>query len=443
MDDPRARYLCLADGCGFRWEEPGGREPIVQPDPEKPGKTYSTWPQRTVVCPACEHPYVRWENYEEHDWNASARSTHNRKAAVSRRRSVKVMHGAALMLPLAFLLANGVAADPVTYDEDVQEFIAEMRARANEQTTVFVHLDEDLSSVESMVDSVIGALVLPCNPMWAEGCEIPMEPLVRMLRDAGAPLPVRGLPCDRATLHTLEACLPGFEVSPSPNGEQLYLTTRRPAAAAQSKPWHSYVGENVASTVGSIEGRGFKCHLSFTSVDRAVSEYMATIQLSPSEIVVLSELQEFHCSQQVVGFDFGYRTVIRGKGLGSLVTSLILDIENASDELRRQVYDRYSQRAIDLRARSELEESIRLNPCFVTTAWDQNRVELLAESLNEVSIFVIASTDQMVYCVAYVHPKSERARRDKIYEVERRLWDEIVQPDVDEGKRRQLKSGDF
>jgi hypothetical protein len=45
-----------------------------------------------------------------------------------------------------------------------------------------------------------------------------------MLRDAGAPAAAT---CDRATVHTLEACLPGFEVSPSPNGEQLYLTTRQ------------------------------------------------------------------------------------------------------------------------------------------------------------------------------------------------------------------------
>lgn len=116
---------------------------------------------------------------------------------------------------------------PVTYDEDVRDFIAAMRAGANEETTVFVRLDEKLNTVDSMVNSVIGVLDMPCNLMWNEGCEIPMEPLVRLLRDAGAQLPAVGLPCDRATLDTLEACLPGFEVSSSPDGEQVYLTTRR------------------------------------------------------------------------------------------------------------------------------------------------------------------------------------------------------------------------
>ena len=123
MDDPRARYRCLADGCGFRWEEPAGRKPIVQPDPEKPGQTYGTWPSRTVVCPACEHPYVRWENYAEHDWNAPAR--HSGKAVVPRRRAARVMNRAALILPLAFLLANGVAAGaaPAWTDIDAEPLI--------------------------------------------------------------------------------------------------------------------------------------------------------------------------------------------------------------------------------------------------------------------------------------------------------------------------------
>jgi hypothetical protein len=85
MDDPKARYRCLADGCGFRWEEPGGRQPILRPDPEKPSQTYSTWPSRRVLCPACEHPYVKWENYAEYDWNARARPTHSQGAVVPRR----------------------------------------------------------------------------------------------------------------------------------------------------------------------------------------------------------------------------------------------------------------------------------------------------------------------------------------------------------------------
>lgn len=124
-------------------------------------------------------------------------------------------------------VATGLNDDFAGTGWTAQEFIAAGRAKANKETTVFVHLDQDLTSVDSMVNSVIGALVMPCNPMWDEGCEIPMEPLAQMLRDAEAQLPAGGLPCDRATLDTLEACLPGFEVSPSPNVEQLYLTTRR------------------------------------------------------------------------------------------------------------------------------------------------------------------------------------------------------------------------
>lgn len=87
-----------------------------------------------------------------------------------------------------------------------------------------IHLNRDLSSTAS---SAIGEFVMPCNPMWAEGCEIPVEALARMLRDAGAQLPTGGLLCDRATVGTLDVCLPGFEVSPSPNGRRLYLTPRR------------------------------------------------------------------------------------------------------------------------------------------------------------------------------------------------------------------------
>ena len=120
---------------------------------------------------------------------------------------------AAPMLLLASML---VAAAPLAEDDDIG--LAEMRAGANGQTLVFVHLND------TPRHSVIGALVMPCNPLWADGCEIPIEPLARMLRDAGASLTAA---CDRATVHTLEACLPGFEVSPSLNGEQLYLTTRR------------------------------------------------------------------------------------------------------------------------------------------------------------------------------------------------------------------------
>jgi hypothetical protein len=81
MNNPRARYRCLADGCGFRWEEPARRKPVVVPDPEKPEKTFSAWPSRAVVCPACKHPYVKWENYAEHDWNAHARLTHSHQSA--------------------------------------------------------------------------------------------------------------------------------------------------------------------------------------------------------------------------------------------------------------------------------------------------------------------------------------------------------------------------
>jgi len=105
-----------------------------------------------------------------------------------------------------------------------QELTAAGRAKAKEKTTVFVHLDD--TPPRSMANSVIGSIAMPCNLMWSEGCEIPMEPLARMLRDAGAQLPAGGLPSDRATVYTLQSCLPGFEVSPSPNGEQLYLTTR-------------------------------------------------------------------------------------------------------------------------------------------------------------------------------------------------------------------------
>jgi hypothetical protein len=113
-----------------------------------------------------------------------------------------MIHAARVLL-FACLIATGT--EPVAADEDV----AEMRAKANEQTTVFVHLNEaPPHSIDSMVNSVIGALVMPCNPMWAENCEIPLEPLVRMLRDAGAP--AGGVTCDRATVHTLEACLPGW-----------------------------------------------------------------------------------------------------------------------------------------------------------------------------------------------------------------------------------------
>jgi hypothetical protein len=163
------------------------------------------------------------------------------------------MNRAALMLLFVALLTDGAAAGPVAEDDTIdlaaQEFIAEMRARANEQTTVFVHLDETPSrSVDSMVNSVIGALVMPCNPLWAEGCEIPIEPLVRILRDAGAPLPAGGLPCDRAPVQTLEACLPGFDVLPSPNGEQLYLTTQVPAHADDFERTAAKRAEILAST---------------------------------------------------------------------------------------------------------------------------------------------------------------------------------------------------
>jgi hypothetical protein len=123
---------------------------------------------------------------------------------------------AAPMLLLASLL---VAAEPLAEDDDIgQELIAEIGAGANGQMLVFVHLND------APPHSVIGALVMPCNPLWAEGCEIPVEPLARMLRDAGASLTAT---CDRATVYTLKACLPGFEVLPSLNGGQLYLTTRR------------------------------------------------------------------------------------------------------------------------------------------------------------------------------------------------------------------------
>jgi len=126
---------------------------------------------------------------------------------------------AAPMLLLASML---VAAAPLAHDDDIgQDLVAEMRAAANQQTLVFVHLSD---TPPHSVNSVIGALVMPCNPMWAEGCEIPIEPLARMLREAGASLTTT---CDRATVHTLKACMPGFEVLPSLNGEQLYLTTRR------------------------------------------------------------------------------------------------------------------------------------------------------------------------------------------------------------------------
>jgi hypothetical protein len=42
----------------------------------------------------------------------------------------------------------------------------------------------------------------------------------------GVQLPADSIDCDRATVHPFEACLRGFEGSPSPNGEQLYLTAR-------------------------------------------------------------------------------------------------------------------------------------------------------------------------------------------------------------------------
>jgi hypothetical protein len=81
----------------------------VHPDPEKPGKTFSTWPSRAVVCPACDHPYVKWENYAEHDWNAHARNPEPR----GRRGAPAIcekMNRPALLLLLAFLLAEAAGA---------------------------------------------------------------------------------------------------------------------------------------------------------------------------------------------------------------------------------------------------------------------------------------------------------------------------------------------
>lgn len=39
-----AKYRCMA--CGFEWEQ-------------RPSQ---------VICPKCGHLYVRWTNYDDHDW---------------------------------------------------------------------------------------------------------------------------------------------------------------------------------------------------------------------------------------------------------------------------------------------------------------------------------------------------------------------------------------
>lgn len=274
----------------------------------------------------------------------------------------------------------------------------------------------------------------------------------RQTRTQGAVVPHRRAARHIAALTLLLTALLAdkgvADVTPRPNGEQIYLTTQAPSPAAdRSIPWYSYVGENLAPAVRSIEGRGFKCKLSSTLIDSARSEHFATVKLPASETVVLDDLQQFNCSQDIIGIDLGYRTLVRGHALEGIITSLALIIKNDTYELRRQVYDSYIGRAVNLTGMSILEASeygVRAGMNGCPYIWDEDRVELMFELSSDISIFVDGSrTDQLANCVSYVHAALEKSRRDKIDEVERRLWDERVQPAVDLGKQRRLKSSDF
>src|SRR5690606_5869608 len=184
----------------------------------------------------------------------------------------------------------------------------------------------------------------------------------RQTRTQGAVVPHRRAARHIAALTLLLTALLAdkgvADVTPRPNGEQIYLTTQAPSPAAdRSIPWYSYVGENLAPAVRSIEGRGFKCKLSSTLIDSARSEHFATVKLPASETVVLDDLQQFNCSQDIIGIDLGYRTLVRGHALEGIITSLALIIKNDTYELRRQVYDSYIGRAVNLTGMSILEAS--------------------------------------------------------------------------------------
>lgn len=210
-------------------------------------------------------------------------------------------------------------------------------------------------------------------------------------------------------------------------------------AFAQRQPWYSYIGMDVGAVVSAIEDRGFACKINFISIDSARSGILG-MQLRTEEMVVLQDQKQLTCSQRVIGADLGYRTEIRGEALDGAVTSLVLNVERSRNELRREIHLNYIDKSVNESGMS-ITERMALAPnmdgCGVVD------YAYLVKLSQDLIIFVHADGDDMATCIAYAHPAHEKVRRDKISEVEQRLWDEKVQPALDEGKRRRLKPEDF